>query len=275
MGLRISTNLAALAATRGLTQSQRSLDRSMKQLATGNRFSDPSVGAGEFAVSERLRGQISGVRAGKNNADFAANFIAVAEGGLNEQNNVLIRMRELAIQAASDTISDNEREYLNYEFQSLAKEADRIAKTTSFGSQKLLMGEGRTYEFQVGPFKGEENVVSYTSSTNTTAGELGVDDLNVEDKDDARDSLEELDTALNKIAEARALFASVSSRMIAISNNAGVQIENLTAAQSRLADTDIAEAVAEMTKQQVIQEFQTSVLAQSNQTQRSALKLLS
>lgn len=274
MSLRISTNMAALAAARGLSQSQRSIERSMKQLASGSRFSDASVGAGEFAISERLRGQISGVRSGRDNADFAYQFVAVAEGGLSEQNNILVRMRELAIQAASDTLSDQEREFLDYEFQNLNQEVDRIAQTTRFGSQKLLMGDGSSLEFQVGPYKGEENLIRYHSITNTTSRELDIEGLEVADKGDARDSLEAIDEALGKIGEARAYFAAISSRLQAVSANAGVQLENLSAAQSRLADTDIAEAVSEMTRHQILQQFQTSVLAQANQIPTMALKLL-
>ncbi|MEI7973854.1 MAG: flagellin [Bdellovibrio sp.] len=274
MSLRISTNIAALAAARGLSQSQRALERSMKQLASGSRFSDASVGAGEFAISERLRGQISGVRSGRNNADFASYFVAIAEGGLSEQNNTLVRMRELAIQAASDTLSDQEKEFLDFEFQNLSQEVDRIAQTTRFGSQRLLMGDGSSLEVQGGPYKGEENLIRYRSQTNTSSRELDIDGLRVRDKDSARDSLEVIDEALVKIGGARAYFAAVSSRLQAVSANAAVQLENLSAAQSRLADTDIAEAVSEMTRHQILQQFQTSVLAQANQIPSMALKLL-
>jgi flagellin len=275
MGLRISTNVASIAAQRHLGNSQRIVEKSMKQLASGDRFSDPSEGAGEFAVAEHLRGQISGLKASRNNADFANSFISVGEGGLNEQNNILVRLRELSIQAASDTFSDKERGFLNLEAKQLVEEFDRIAKTTSFGSQRLLMGDGKEYVFQIGAYKGPENIIKYTSDTNTTSGEVGIDSVDLADKDDALDSLESIDEALVKIGEARARFASIQSRLTSISNNAGVQIENLTAAHSRIADADIASAISEMTRNQILQQFQTAVLSQANQTPNSVLKLLS
>lgn len=274
MGLRITTNVASIAAQRTLGQTQRSVEKAMKQLATGTRFSDPSESAGEFAISEHLKGQISGLKAGRGNAEFAASFIAVAEGGLSEQSNILVRMRELSIQAASDTVSDTERGFLDLEFQNLTKEADRIAKTTSFGSQKLLSGDDKAYEFQVGAYKGEDNIVRYNSDTNTTSSEIGISGLSVRDKDDARDSLEEIDDAMMKISAARAQFAAVQSRLNSVANNASIQIENLTAAQSRISDTDIAGAVGEMTKGMVQQQFQMAVLAQANQFPQHVLKLV-
>ncbi len=275
MGLRITTNVASLTAQRNLGLTQRTIEKSMKQLATGSRFADTSEGAGEFAVSELLRGQISGMKAAKNNADFANSFVAVAEGGLNEQNNILVRMRELAIQAASDTLGDEERGYVNLEFQQLISETDRIAKTTSFGTQKLLMGEGKTYEFQIGAYNGEDNIVRYVADTNTTSSSLEIEGLSIDDKDYARDSLEAIDTATGKIAQARAQFGAIQSRLQSVSNNADVQIENLSAAQSRIADTDVAKAVSEMVRSQVLQQFQSVVLAQANQLPQLALKLIS
>lgn len=274
MGLRINTNLASIAAQRQIGLSQRQHEGAMKSLASGNRFSNPDESSADYSIAEHLRGQIAGMKSATKNAENAQSFIQVAEGGLNEQNNILIRMRELAIQAASDTFSDQEREFLHTEFEQLQQELDRIALTTTFGSQKLLAGETRDYEFQVGAYGGSENIIKYRSETNTRAGELGVDDLTVLDKSDARDSLEYIDEAITKIAEARSRFGAIDSRMNSTINHTGVQIENLEAARSRLADTNIAQAVSDMYRGQALQQYQISVLNEANRFPGSVIRLI-
>ena len=167
MGLRINTNVASLAAQRQINLSQRQSEGVMKSLASGNRFDDPSVSSADRSIAEQIRAQVSGTKAGLRNAENAQSFIQVAESGLNEQNNLLIRMRELAVQAASDTFSDIERAMLNAEFSQLQSEVDRISKVTQFGSTKLLSGQDKDYEFQVGANKGSENIVTFKSNTDT------------------------------------------------------------------------------------------------------------
>lgn len=274
MGLRINTNLASIAAQRQLSTSQRGLDTAMKQLSSGSRFADMTVGSADFAIAEHLRGQVSGMKAARFNAQNATSFIQVAEGGLNEQNNILVRQRELAIQAASDTFSDTEREMLDQEYQQLSQEFDRIAVTTRFGSHKLLAGEEKEYEFQVGAYGGSENIIKYNSDTNTTSSALAMSGTGVADKSEARDSLENIDEALEKIAGARANFGAMQSRLESVDNNAGVQIENLEAAHSRIADTDVAQAVSDMYKNQALQQYQLQVLGKANQFPASIVNLI-
>ena len=274
MGLRINTNLGSIAAQRQLAKSSLDVERNMKQLASGDRFSDMTEGAGDFAIAEHLRGQIKGMRAAKMNAENATSFVQIAEGGLNEQNNILIRMRELAVQSASDTFSDKERDMMNMEFQQVKSELDRIAQTTQFGSHKLLAGEDKEYEFQVGAYKGEDNIIRYESSTNTTSSELGISGLDVSDKGDARDALSDIDDALDGIAKARANFGAVQSRLSSVVNNSDTQIENLEAAHSRIADTDFAQGVSEMFKNKALMQYQVAVLAQANQFPENVLRLL-
>jgi len=274
MGLRINTNLASIAAQRQIGLSQRQSEGSMRALASGNKFANPDESSADYSIAEHLRGQIAGMKAGQKNAENAQSFIQVAEGGLNEQNNLLIRMRELAVQAASDTFSDQEREFLNSEFEQLQQEVDRIALTTQFGSQKLLAGQDRDYDFQVGAYGGPENVIKYKSETNTRAGELGVDSLTVLDKSDARDSLETIDEALGKIAQARSNFGAIDSRLNSTINHAGVQVENLEAARSRIADTNIAQAVSDMYRNQALQQYQISILSEANRFPGSVIRLI-
>ena len=274
MGLRINTNVPSLAAQRGLSESQRKLDTTMRQLATGNRFADLSEGPGDYAIAETLKAHVRGQGAGRNNAENAISYVQVAEGGLNEQNNLLIRMRELSIQSASDTFSDTERELMDMEFQQLLSEFDRIAQTTRFGSSRLLAGENKTMEFQVGSFGTANDIIKFSSNADTTVKSMDLNGLEVGDKSDARESLEYIDEAITGIAKTRAHFGAIQSRLESASANASVQIENLEAARSRIADTDFAKAASELFKQQALSQYQISILSQANQFPTSVLRLL-
>jgi flagellin len=163
---------------------------------------------------------------------------------------------------------------LDVEYSQLLQELDLIALTTRFGSNRLLDGTEKTYEYQVGAYNGPENVLKYESETNTRADALGVEGLSVADKDSALDSIDIIDEALQEIGKARAGFASVQSRLQSVQNNGQIQVENLEAARSRLADTDIAQAAADMFKAQALTQFQIAVMAQANQQPIQALKLL-
>ncbi len=274
MGLRINTNVAAISAQKEITKTSRDLEKVVTSLASGSQFGHGGGRAGDHAIAEGLRGQIKGMEGATKNAESAISFIQVAEGGLNEQNNILIRMRELAIQAASDTVGDTEREMIHQEFSQIGAELDRIAKTTTFGSAKLLSGENREFEFQVGANKGEENVIKYRSDQNTTASELNIDSARVGDRSDARDSLDTIDEALTKVSRARASFGAVQSRLESTVNNGYTQVANLTEAHSRLADTDVAKAVSDMYRLQVMQQYQVQVLGEANRWTGQALKLI-
>lgn len=272
--LRVSPVTASLMAQRYLGLTQRSTEKAMKDLASGTRFSTPGSDAAGAAIAEQLQGQVRGQKAALNNADNATSFIQVAEGALNEQNNILIRLRELAIQAASDTYSDQEREFLNYEYSQLVSELDRIAKTTTFGTTALLNGRSRDYEFQVGTSPGDESIIRYTSDTDTTATELGVEGGAIDTKSEARGNLRDIDSAMTKVASARAKYGAIQSRMDSASNNLAVGIENITSAHSRMADTDVAQAVSDVRRGQILQQYQASVLSQANNTNETMLRLI-
>lgn len=244
----------------------------MEQLSTGNRVGDPSSGAADFAIAEHLRGQIRGQKSARMNAENATSFMQVAEGGLSEQTNILIRMRELAVQSASDTFSDTERGMLDQEFQQLGQELDRIAKSTRFGSTNLLAGGSNNFEFQIGT--NASDVIKFTSDADTTAGNLDIDGQTVSDKSDARSAIESLDSALTAVASNRARFGAAMSRLEYTAANSEVMSENLEAARSRIADTDIAEASSEMFKQQALSQYQVAVMAQANQFPASVLRLI-
>lgn len=274
MGLRIQTNLPSISAQRVLSLQQKRLEHSTQALASGSRIVQAADDAAGLAISENLRGQIRGIAMARNNAFNAGSAIQISEGGLNEINNILIRLRELGIQAASDNIGEKERMFLHEEAKQLIAESDRIAKTTQFGDKKLLDGSGGDLTFHVGPFGGDENKISYSLSANATAGELGIDGLDISDKDGAVDTLGAVDEALVKLSSMRANFGAVQSRLNSTVSNLDVQYENLSAANSRIRDVDVAKESSEIASANVLQNAAVSVLAQANQFPGVALKLI-
>lgn len=275
MPVRIGTNVASISAQNQLQKNFDMRLHSIKALASGKRIVQASDDAAGFAISENLRAQMSGLDVSKRNAQDAVSVVQVAEGALNEQNNILIRLRELSIQSASDTVSDNEREYLDKEFQQLKSEFDRIAETTTYGHNKLLVGENKEYEFQVGPYNGPENRIAYTSTADSRARTLDIDGLDIEDSDEALDSLDSIDSALTQIAGMRADFGAIQSRLLTASNHLGTQFENIASAYSNIADADVAKETANLAQANILSEIGVSVLAQANQNPIMAQRLLS
>ena len=274
MSLRIGTNVPSIAAQRDLNRAEERTSHALRALSSGSRFVKAGDDAAGYAISEILRGQAKSLRSAKNNAENAKGLIQVAEGGLNEQNNILIRLRELAVQSASDTVGDQEREYVDIEFKMLIEELDRIAQTTTYGNKKMLVGESQEFEFHLGAQNDESDIVKYTLDADSTAQALGVDRMAVDTQDDARDTLEDIDGALGKLAGVRAGFGAIQSRLEIASNNLDLQFENVSSARSRIADADVAYEVSEMVQGQVLREFGIAVLAQANQDPQKALKLL-
>lgn len=275
MGLRINTNTSSINAQRHLGKQQARSAHALAAAASGSRIVNASDDAAGLAISESIKSQTRGIAMARNNAFNAGSLIQVSEGGLNEVNNILIRLRELGVQAASDNVSDVERGFLDLETQQLISEADRIAKTTKFGQKPLLDGTSEELEFHVGPNAGEENVITYNIKADATAGTLGIEGLSVADKGGARDTLGVVDEALSKIGAMRADFGAVQSRLNATTSNLDIQFENLSAANSRLRDADIAFETAELASANVLQNASISVLAQANQQGNQALRLLS
>lgn len=272
--LRISSNLASFAAQRAMRQTDRDVGTALKELSQGTRFVTPGADPAGYAIAENLAAQTKGFQAALRNTENASSFIQVAEGALSEQNNILIRLRELAIQAASDTFSDTERGFLDDEFQQLVQEFDRIARSTKYGSQPLLDGSTKEYEFQVGVHKGDNDVIRYTNDTNTTASNLDIAGLGVGDKGDARDSLESIDEALVEMNSARAKLGAIQSRMEMSINHIQSQVENVGAAYSRMAETNIPEAVARVRRGQVLHQYQAAAMAVSNENHTNLLRLI-
>ncbi|MEZ4872426.1 MAG: hypothetical protein R2827_09330 [Bdellovibrionales bacterium] len=161
--LRINTNIASMSAQRFLNKAQRQADKSLRALASGSRVSEPGNDAAGFAISEHLRAQASGLKQAQGNAESAIAFIQTAEGSLNEQNNIMMRLRELAVQSASDTMGENEREYLNKEFQALTSEFDRIAKSSSYGGKNFSLETMKSLSFMLGQKKAKRTLLNLNS----------------------------------------------------------------------------------------------------------------
>jgi flagellin len=276
MGMRINTNVASLNAQRSLAGTQRTIEKSYAQLSSGSRITKSADDAAGLAISENLKSQIRSYSQASRNANDGISLVQVAEGGLSEVSNILTRLRELGIQASSDTVGDRERGFINKEVQQLTKEIERISHTTRFGATSMLDASAGQYDIQVGINNDNFNDrISFDpSQLDARAATLGVDGLDFSEKASAQDSLATIDEALTKVAGYRADLGALQNRMQSTVDNLGVQHENLSAANSRIRDTDIAQATAESTRNSILLQASTATLAQANQVPQMALKLI-
>ncbi len=275
MGMRISTNITSINAQRQLGVQQTRNQHAQAALSSGSRIVSASDDAAGLAISENIKGQTRGIAAARQNAFNAGSLVQVSEGGLGEISNILVRLRELGVQAASDNIGDEERGFLHTEAKQLLDESDRIAKTTRFGDRKLLDGSGGEMEFQVGAYGDKDNIIKFKTNADATSSALGTSGLSIEDKSGARDSLETIDKAMNKIGKMRADFGAAQSRLNSTVSNLDTQFENLSAANSRIRDADVAHEASEIASSNVLQQAAVSVLASANQQPAQALRLIS
>ncbi|ATH06457.1 flagellin [Halobacteriovorax marinus] len=276
MGLRINTNVQSLAAQRSLGNVKEEQGTNLEKMASGSRINKASDDAAGLAISEKLKANIRGSQQAKRNAGDGISMIQTAEGGLNEVSNILVRLRELSVQAASDTVGDQERQFSDLEFQNLVQEVDRIAGSTKFNGRDLLTGEGETADFQVGIMNDDFNDrISYRPQDSAaTTDAIGIAGLSVGSKEGAQENLENIDAALNKINGNRASLGALQNRLQSTISNLDVKTENLSSANSRIRDTDIAQTSSELTKANILTSASTSVLAQANSSQNAALKLV-
>lgn len=276
MGLRIATNVQSLAGQRSLSQVKREQSESLEKLASGSRINKAGDDAAGLAISEKLKSNIRGVKQATRNAGDGVSLIQTAEGAMNEVNNILIRLRELSVQSASDTIGDKERAYSDMEFQQLVTEVERIATSTTFNDKQLLSGEGEEMEFQIGIHNVEKNdrIKYMPQDTSVRVGELGIEGLNVATKGDSQNNLEVIDGAINKVNTSRAQLGALQNRLQSTIRNLEVKSENLSGANSRIRDTDIAEETAKLAKSNILTASSTSVLAQANNSSAGALQLI-
>ncbi len=276
MGLRIATNTTALNAQRQMANTRMHLDKALEKLASGSRINHAGDDAAGLAISENLRAQIRGIRQAKRNGLDGVSLIQVSEGGLNEISHMLVRLRELAIQAASDTIGDTERQFVDREFQSLKQEIDRIANVTQFNGNPLLNGKAGIFEIQVGTHNNPilDRVVYNGERADASLDALKLGGESVATKQGAQLSLAVIDDALIRVNSIRADLGAMQNRLQSTINNLAITDENLSSANSRIRDADLAEEVTELTKQNILMQAGISVLSQANNTNSSAIKLL-
>lgn len=248
----------------------------MAQLASGSRINKAADDAAGLAISETFRGYVRSLRQANRNANDGISLVQTAEGGLNEIGNIIVRLRELGMQASSDTVGEKERGFIDKEVQQLKAEVDRISNTTTWGSTKLLDGSTPDFDFQVGIFNDQEqDRIRFQASENVAnLNSLGIDSLAYGTKEGAQAALTMLDEAQNRVNASRANLGAIQNRLQSTVNNLGVYEENLTAANSRIRDTDVASATMEMARNNILLQTSTSTLAQANQMGQMALKLI-
>lgn len=276
MGLRINTNVSSMNAQRNLGQTRLSMSKTLEKLSSGQRINRAGDDAAGLAISENLKAQVRGLGQAERNAQDGISLVQIAEGGLSEVSNILIRLRELSVQAASDTIGPTERKFLNVEFEQLVSEVDRIANSTEFNRVPLLNGTGAVFDIQIGTRNDplSDRLTFDASSADVNVAALGLNLASVADKISAQNSLSAIDQAIISVSGIRADFGALQNRLQSTINNLQVSIENLSAANSRVRDADIANATAELTRNNILMQAGTSVLAQANKSTTSALSLI-
>jgi flagellin len=276
MGFRINTNIPSIQSQKSLSKVTQETTDNYSKLSSGQRINKAADDAAGLAISEKLKAEIRSSKQANRNANDGISLVQVAEGGLSESSNLLTRMRELSMQAASDTLVDSDRDKSNIEYEQLKMELDRISQTTEFNGKKLLNGSGPELDFHVGVGdNSSDDRVSY-SSKNINAGTqaLGISSGSISSKINAQEGLGKIDHAINMLSAQRATVGSLQNRLISSSNNLGIYHENMSAANNRIRDVDYAEESATKARNSILSDANTSVLAQANMTGKSALKLM-
>jgi flagellin len=277
MGLRINTNVASQEVQKNLKVNTANQETEFARLSSGKRITKSADDAAGLAIAKKLEAATRGIKMASRNANNGISMIQVAEGGLNESTNILTRLRELSVQAASDTVGEQERGYLDLEYQQLNQELDRIARTTSFNGMSLLKGEAAngTLDFHVGPYGGDLNRIQFNAGeTDATIENLNMDGTSISDKSDAADNLEKIDVAIDKVSGYRANLGAIQSRLQTTISNLEIAAVNQDAARSRIEDVDVAESTAKVASLNIMKSAGISTLAQANDLPVNALKLV-
>lgn len=270
----INHNISALNTYRQLTLNNTSQQKSLEKLSSGLRVNRAGDDAAGLAISEKMRGQIRGLDQATRNSQDAISLIQTAEGALNETHSILQRMRELAVQAANDTNTGDDRAEIGKEITQLKSEIDRIASQTEFNTKKLLDGTASGLVFQIGANSGQTITLSIATMG---AADLGVDAVTIDATTSAADAtamITTIDTAINTVSSARAKLGAVQNRLEHTINNLSTSSENLSAAESRIRDVDMAKEMMAFTKNSILQQAATAMLAQANQQPQNILTLL-
>ena len=279
MAISVLTNVASLNAQRNLASTHASLASSIGKLSSGLRINNASDDAAGLGISENLKANIRSLGQAQRNTNDGISMSQVAEGAMNELQGIVSRMRELSVQAANSTLGANERGYIHTEFTQLKSEIDRISSVTNFNGQKLLDGSASTgLTFQVGIFNtaNDRLGMSITKLTASTLGStsLHIASVSLSTASSARNAIGAFDKAIQQLSQARAKVGAMQNRMQVTLATLATSAENLSAANSRIRDVDVAEETAMMTKSQILSQAGVAVLAQANQMPQAALSLL-
>lgn len=278
--MRINNNIMAMNAYRQLGITNNSAAKAMEKLSSGYRINRAGDDAAGLAISEKMRGQIRGLNMASKNAQDAISLIQTAEGALDETHAILQRMRELAVQSANDTNQNEvDREALQAEMNELIKEINRIADTTEFNTQKLLDGSFTGKVFHIGANSGQNMTLSIASMK---ASGLGIAELEITSgtsggiltQSGANKAISTIQSAINKVSTERSKLGANQNRLEHTIKNLDNAAENLQAAESRIRDVDMAKEMMEFTKQNILQQAATAMLAQANQAPQGVLQLL-
>jgi len=264
MSLRINNNVEAFNAHRQLVQTSTNAAKSMERLSSGYRINRAADDAAGLAISEKLRGQIRGLAQAQRNSQDGVSLVQTAEGSLNEVHSMLQRVRELAVQYSNGTLSTSDKAAITAEAQQLSSEIERIGTTADFNGIKLLDGSTSTVSFQVGA--NDNDIISVdTASLGSKVGTIDVSQT---------DAISAIDAAISNVSSLRGSFGAVQNRLEHTLNNLATYQENLTASESRIRDVDMASEMVEFSKDQILQQAGTSMLAQANQAPQGVLSLL-
>jgi flagellin len=274
MGLRVNSNIASMNAQRSLSVTTERLQANYRRLSTGLRISTASDDAAGLAISERFRAQVRSTNQAIRNAQDGISLTQTGEGALNEVSSILIRMRELAIQASNGTVSAADRSTLHEEFADLVEEVDRIAQSTTFNGVHLLDGTGSTLTFQVGTGTTGGIDTIQLSTSNTLASTLGLATLDIGSNGSPTVAIAFLDTAVDSVSRVRGQFGAAQNRLTTTIANLQIQTENLSASESRIRDVDVAVETSALTRNSILQQAAISILAQANTQPQAALQLL-
>jgi len=274
MGLRVNTNVTSINAQRNLSTVTERLSGNFRRLSTGLRISTAADDAAGLAISERLRSQVRSLEQAKRNANDGISFVQTAEGALNEVSSILTRLRELAIQSSNGSVSNQDKETLDGEFQSLVSEIDRIGRSTEFNGIKLLDGSSTSVSFQVG-FGTTANIDTLSVTLSAALGTtLSLNSLDIGSGGAFTTAITNIDAAINTVSGLRGTLGAVQNRLGSTINNLAITVENLSSAESRIRDVDVAYETAQLTRNNILQQASISVLAQANAQPQSALSLL-
>ncbi|MEW6172108.1 MAG: flagellin [Bacillota bacterium] len=271
----INHNIMALNAWRGLGQTDSALGKSLEKLSSGMRINRAADDAAGLAISEKMRGQIRGLSQAIRNAQDGISLLQTAEGALNETHSILQRMRELAVQSANDTNTSADRSQIQQEVNQLITEINRIGNNTEFNTQKLLNGTLKSKLIQIGANSGQNLSITIATMTVTAlGGTSGLKGLSVSTQVKANSAISKIQSAINDVSSERAKLGAIQNRLEHTIANLGVASENLTAAESRVRDVDMAQEMMLFTKNQILVQAGTVMLAQANMAPQSVLKLL-